>query len=45
MHFFFKEVLGIPVVVLVVTNPTSIHEDMGSSLPGLTQWDKDLAFL
>ena len=29
---------------LTVMNPTSIHEE-GGSIPGLTQWIKDLALL
>ena len=29
-------------MVLWVTNPTGIHEDVGSN-PGVTQWVKDLA--
>ena len=28
-------------MALQLTNPTSIHENMGST-PGLTQWVKDL---
>ena len=35
-------VWGVPVVVQRVTNATSIHEDAGS-IPGLTEWIKDLA--
>ena len=31
---------GFLVVAQLVTNPTSIHEDLGS-IPGLTQWVKD----
>ena len=37
-----NEVLGSSRCGSVVTNPTSIHEDMGS-FPGLSQWVEDLA--
>ena len=37
-----KEIQGAPVVAQQFTNPTSIHEDVGS-VPGLAQWVKDLA--
>ena len=31
---------GVPVVAQGVTNPSSIHEDVGL-IPGLAQWVKD----
>ena len=33
---------GVPIVAQGVKNPTIIHENAGS-IPGLTQWLKDLA--
>ena len=35
-------VFGVPVVAQRLTNPASIHEDVGS-VPGLTQWGSGVA--
>ena len=39
-----SRLLGVSVVAQLLTNATSIHEDVGS-IPGLTPWVKDLVLL
>ena len=39
-----KHYAGVPFVAQWLTNQSSTHEDVGS-IPGLTQWVKDPAFL
>ena len=39
---YVKTQIGVPVVAHWVKKPTSIYEDLGS-IPGLSQWVKDLA--
>ena len=42
--FIESRSLGVPVMVQCLTNPTRSREVAGS-IPGLTQWVKDLALL
>ena len=46
LHFIYKifKNEGVPIVAQPLTNPTSIHENEGS-IPGLTQWVKELVLL
>ena len=41
-HFVLTTSIGVPVVAQWLANPTGSYEDTGS-IPGLTQWIKDLA--